>query len=188
MARPKGYQRDEVLEAAMNTFWEYGYEATSLSKLTDRTGLNKKSLYNEFGSKAELFQTVLEHYQKTMLPHHNWLLKQPESPENVIEFFESIAQDTYERPNGCLLTLSLNEIHQLEEPNVEFVHGHYTALEQKIYKNLSANPSLQDAQQLAQYLTSSILGLSSWIRLAPSKEQYYQIIQMVIEPLKNRLS
>jgi len=62
MGRPKGYDRDDVLVAARNLFWERGYEATSISDLEQRTGLNRSSLYQEFGSKHELFEAALECY------------------------------------------------------------------------------------------------------------------------------
>src|SRR5262249_24207113 len=62
MGRPRGYDRDNVLVAARDLFWEQGYEATSISDLEQRTGLNRSSLYHEFGSKHELFEAALECY------------------------------------------------------------------------------------------------------------------------------
>ena len=54
MARPKDYDRDDVLISARDLFWEQGYEATSITELEERTGLNRSSLYREFGSKYGL--------------------------------------------------------------------------------------------------------------------------------------
>ena len=62
MGRPKGYQRDAALLAARDLFWERGYEGTSIADLEERTGLNRSSLYQEFGSKRELFEAALECY------------------------------------------------------------------------------------------------------------------------------
>jgi len=53
--RPKGYDRRAVLVVARDLFWEKGYEATSISDLERHTGLNRSSLYQEFGSKRDLF-------------------------------------------------------------------------------------------------------------------------------------
>ena len=47
MGRPKGYDRDDVVVAARDLFWERGYEATSISDLEQRTGLNRSSLYQK---------------------------------------------------------------------------------------------------------------------------------------------
>ena len=60
--RPKGYDRDTALLAARDLFWEQGYERTSIGDLEARTGLNRSSLYQEFGSKRQLFEAALECY------------------------------------------------------------------------------------------------------------------------------
>ena len=62
MARPKGYDRDTVLLAARDLFWEQGYHATSIAELEQSTGLNRSSIYQEFGSKHGLFEAALECY------------------------------------------------------------------------------------------------------------------------------
>lgn len=62
MARPRGYDRAAVLAAARDLFWERGYDATSIADLEQRTGLNRSSLYQEFGSKDELFEAALACY------------------------------------------------------------------------------------------------------------------------------
>jgi TetR/AcrR family transcriptional regulator, transcriptional repressor for nem operon len=62
VGRPKAYDRDAALLAARDLFWEQGYERTSIADLEQRTGLNRSSLYQEFGSKRELFEASLECY------------------------------------------------------------------------------------------------------------------------------
>ena len=59
MARPREFDIDEALSAAMTAFWERGFAATSLADLMDATGLQKGSIYKAFGSKHELFMQAL---------------------------------------------------------------------------------------------------------------------------------
>jgi AcrR family transcriptional regulator len=62
MARPRGYDRDAVLDKAMELFWKLGYEGAHLAALVEHTGLNRFSLYKEFGGKAGLYEAALERF------------------------------------------------------------------------------------------------------------------------------
>jgi len=46
----------------MRVFWGKGFEATSLTDLTDAMGINRPSLYAAYGNKQELFRKALERY------------------------------------------------------------------------------------------------------------------------------
>ena len=60
--RPREFDEDQVLDRALDVFWERGYEATSVSDLMASTGLAKGSLYKAFGDKRQLFLRALERY------------------------------------------------------------------------------------------------------------------------------
>lgn len=62
MARSKEFDYDQALDAALQVFWEKGYEATSVQDLVDATGVNRASLYQTFGNKDELFRKVLARF------------------------------------------------------------------------------------------------------------------------------
>lgn len=64
MSRPLEFDRNTVVRKAMELFWTYGYEQTSLDALCEATALNRSSLYNAFGSKLELFAEALECYSE----------------------------------------------------------------------------------------------------------------------------
>lgn len=63
MARPREFEIDKAVEAAMNQFWERGYESTSLRHLMEATGLHKGSLYKAFDDKKSLFIAALKQYE-----------------------------------------------------------------------------------------------------------------------------
>jgi len=62
MARPREFDEDAVLDAAVQCFWSRGYEATSVRDLIEKTGITGASLYNAFGDKRALYQKALGHY------------------------------------------------------------------------------------------------------------------------------
>jgi AcrR family transcriptional regulator len=62
MGRPRSFCTTQALNSAMQVFWRRGYEGASIAELTKAIGINSPSLYAAFGSKKELFNRVLEHY------------------------------------------------------------------------------------------------------------------------------
>ncbi|MET0886036.1 MAG: helix-turn-helix domain-containing protein, partial [Mycetocola sp.] len=60
--RPRGFEADLALDAAVDVFWRRGYDGASLSELTAAMGINRPSLYAAFGDKAQLFQSALHRY------------------------------------------------------------------------------------------------------------------------------
>jgi AcrR family transcriptional regulator len=55
-----GYDREEVLAAAVALFNEQGYDATSVSDLAARLGLTKSAMYHHFSSKEQLLEMALD--------------------------------------------------------------------------------------------------------------------------------
>jgi TetR/AcrR family transcriptional repressor of nem operon len=51
MAGVKQFNREDVLNRAMDVFWRWGYESTSIEDLVEATGIDRGSLYNTFGNK-----------------------------------------------------------------------------------------------------------------------------------------
>lgn len=60
--RPRAFDRERALVAAMEVFWRKGYETASLSDLTAAMGINPPSLYAAFGDKETLYLEAMEYY------------------------------------------------------------------------------------------------------------------------------
>ncbi|NUR58482.1 MAG: TetR/AcrR family transcriptional regulator [Catenulispora sp.] len=60
--RPRAFDREAAVAAATRLFWERGYEATSISDLTEAMGIRSGSLYAAFGDKPALFREALAAY------------------------------------------------------------------------------------------------------------------------------
>jgi AcrR family transcriptional regulator len=68
IGRPRGFDRDAALQAAMLLFWRKGFAATSMNDLCDAMGIRSPSLYAAFGSKEALYLEAVEHYVRTIGP------------------------------------------------------------------------------------------------------------------------
>lgn len=64
--RPRAFDRDAALEAAMLVFWRKGFLASSMPDLCAAMGIRSPSLYAAFGSKENLYLEAVERYAATI--------------------------------------------------------------------------------------------------------------------------
>jgi TetR/AcrR family transcriptional regulator, transcriptional repressor for nem operon len=74
MRRPE-ITRELLLQKAGQLFNTKGYKATSISEITDATGLTKGAIYKHFGSKKQLEEEALMHLAETMFSHMRQRIK-----------------------------------------------------------------------------------------------------------------
>ena len=114
MARPRAYDPGTVVEAARDLFWERGYELASVGELEDRTGLNRSSLYQAFGSKRGLFDAALRCYVEQETGPMLSGMRQPGAGlQAVAAFFAAQAEAFRAYPErgarGCLMINTIAE-------------------------------------------------------------------------------
>lgn len=67
--RPREFDLDTALTAALRVFWRRGYESASLAELTEEMGITKPSLYAAFGNKEALFRKALDLYEREKMAY-----------------------------------------------------------------------------------------------------------------------
>jgi TetR/AcrR family transcriptional repressor of nem operon len=70
MARPKAFDRDVALKAAVGVFREHGFEGTSADMLVGAMGIGRQSLYDTFGDKWRLYCSAVERYADSEIFQH----------------------------------------------------------------------------------------------------------------------
>ena len=112
MARTIEFNREHVLESAMQTFWQKGYSQTSIPNLVAATKLNPGSIYAAFDSKEGRFLETLEFYGNRSLESLKQFVKNADSPIKGIEsFFRALIDRTQdEKDKGCLVVNTLLEM------------------------------------------------------------------------------
>src|SRR5271165_4975791 len=56
---PRGGSREAIVEAASRLFLEHGFGSVSMDELAEAAGLARRTLYNQFASKEEIFREML---------------------------------------------------------------------------------------------------------------------------------
>src|SRR5262245_44794102 len=103
--RPREFDTDKALDAALAVFWSKGYEGAALPDLTDAMGINRPSLYAAFGNKEELFRRVVDRYIAGPAAYVRQTLKEP-TARAAVERLLTQAIDVVtnpKTPRGCLL-------------------------------------------------------------------------------------
>ena len=75
--RPREFDIETALGAALRVFWTKGYEGASLTELTEAMGVTRPSLYAAFGNKEALFSQALDLYEKDKLAYIGQAIEQP---------------------------------------------------------------------------------------------------------------
>lgn len=113
MARTKQFNVDQVLDAAVQIFWQQGYHATSASDLVTHLGVSRSSLYDTFGDKHSLYIKALHQYRKRIIGKQLYLIETAEDIRETIEalFGMVISQDSNAfGPKGCMIVNAATEM------------------------------------------------------------------------------
>ncbi len=102
--RPRQFDEQYALSAAMQVFWREGYRGASLATLTEAMGINKPSLYSAFGGKQALYLRALEHYVETEAAAQVAALDSSDSIRDAVSAFLRLAVSracNNALPGGC---------------------------------------------------------------------------------------
>lgn len=103
--RPRGFDDEQVLEATLEVFWRDGYRTTSTRDLEAELGVSQSSLYNAFGSKAQLLEQAMDRYETRLGAALIEPLECADAGLAAIERFFATLRDwiTADAKRGCLV-------------------------------------------------------------------------------------
>jgi TetR/AcrR family transcriptional regulator, transcriptional repressor for nem operon len=177
MARPKSFDEQQVLDAAVDCFRRQGLNSASIRDLADEMGIAGPSLYNAFGCKRSLFLQALERYVDCGMRSHFAELEQAGPKAAIRAFFaEFIDRASAETdPRGCLLVNTAMEIGARDEELAGRITDYLGEMEAFLRRNLQAAqsagelPAGRDAGELAALLFAHLLGLAVIARVQPDR-------------------
>jgi len=163
VGRPRQFDEEQVLDAAMKAFWANGYEATSLADLVSVTGLHKGSLYQAFGDKHSLFIQTLNRYLRNIRHHKNQVLEQADTPlggiRAVLHHFIDMSEVDSDCPQGCMAVKMLVEMAPHDAEVQRIMDDHKNVMRMTIESRVAEAQSTGDlkSDQSADVIASLIM-------------------------------
>ena len=184
MGRPREFNPDEALAAALDVFWRKGFEGASMTDLTDAMGITRPSLYATFGNKEALFRKALDSYQSTCMAFTTDALGQPTArlvAERMLYGCADAQTDTA-HPPGCLGTNGALACSIAAEPiRLELVRRRAAgeaALRQRLERACQEGDLPQDADPaaLASYVMTIGQGMAVQAASGATRATLYQVV------------
>ncbi len=191
MGRPRQFDEETALDAAMRVFWEQGYEGTSLDDLTAAMGINRSSLYSTYGDKEKLFRRVMVRYGEGPLSFVAQALTRP-SARAVIE---ALLYGTVEflgdprHPTGCLsLQAGLacgSGVESVKQAMIDLRTSARVALQKRLEraKHEADLPRDVDPKDLARYVFVLVNGLSIQAANGATRAEMKRTVELAMRTL-----
>jgi AcrR family transcriptional regulator len=188
--RPKAFDRETALEAAMLLFWNRGFEQTSVDELAAAMGIRTSSLYSSFGDKETLFLETVEYYQAGRGSVYDAaVLNGKTAREGVENLFRvtAVERTRKDQPNGCMLCLALptcspkyehlqRELDRLRDLSDTVLLGRLEAGVKNGEIPASTNLSL-----LVNFFRTTLWGMSLKARAGASRETLIEIGNLALQ-------
>lgn len=195
--RPRSFDPDEVIKAAMKVFWRKGYRGASYADLTEATGLNKPSLYAAFGDKDQLFAAAMRAYQAHYIDRvSTFLTTQPDLWTALESFFDTLIDyvlgvgEDRQNATGCLMANSGVEVDAFgKDALTAFQDARTASLERfrsRLTEAVKAGQLAEqtDVETLSQYLDGQSIALAVLARTGAPREGLSKVIHLAIETVK----
>jgi TetR/AcrR family transcriptional regulator, transcriptional repressor for nem operon len=191
MSRPREFDDEIVLNVAADVFTAHGYAGTSISMLTDATGMGKQSLYNAFGDKESLYLKAID-CAVSRFGLGLAGIERTQTGKEALEMFFSILIGACVNPdpakNNCILSSGLLE--SVQQDNIAQKleaawDGNQRFLRSLIVRgqaDRSVNTEI-NADDLANLLMTLMSGIRVTARVIKTKSQMQRMTQQALQIL-----
>lgn len=161
--RPRRFDPEEAVVAAQRLFHAHGYDGVSVADVTEALGINPPSFYAAFGSKAGLYERVLNRYNSVNAVPLDALLRGDRPVAACLaSLLEEAARYYAADPvtTGCMvLEGTRSNDAQARDAALAF----NLAAERVIHDYIAARHP-EDAQRLTDFVSTTMSGLSAKAR------------------------
>ncbi len=188
--RPRAFDRDVVLDAAMQVFWAAGYEAASIPMLTAAMGISAQSLYAAFGSKEALYREALERYRVTIGGFGARALEEEADALAAVERLLRDAATVFARTvgtPGCMIATPTTSATERELTNLgrDLRANSIASVEQRLERGIVEGQVRADVDcaAWARYVGTVVQGMSVQARDGASAEALLMTADIAVQSL-----
>ncbi len=188
MGRSKEFEENEVLQKAMELFWQQGYEKTSMSDLVEHMGIHRKSIYDTFGDKHSLYLKVIERYGEfSTAKYKSETLRAKTSYQAIQYIFDYIIEGNDDKHYGCLFVNAATEFGPWDQEVLKKTEDAFSQAENsitEIIKQGQENGEFSrkyDKELLGEILHNAFLGLRVLVKTSASKEKMHDIAKFYLD-------
>jgi len=189
MARTKSFEPAFALQQALFEFWRDGYERTSTDALTAAMGIGKRSLYDTFGTKHDLYLRTLTTYIAHAEESHTQAVEA--APGGGLAGVRALLRSRVALPgcpSGCFAVNAATE--RPDDPDVHAaVHGYFTRSTDRIawllrQEDQWAGTRRERLDRAAQAVHNGWLGLRVQARLGSPDPELDAAADDLLSPLR----
>jgi AcrR family transcriptional regulator len=188
LGRPRAFNREQALDAAMRVFWKHGFEGASLTALTEAMDINRPSLYAAFGDKAALFREAVARYGVGPGRYVRRALGQASArlvAETLLRGAVAMATDPA-NPGGCLWVqgalATSAESAAIRDEMTALRDGGIAQVRARFERAVAEGdlPANTDAETLTLYVISVMNGLTVQAGSGRSREALNRVVDVVM--------
>jgi TetR/AcrR family transcriptional repressor for divergent bdcA len=161
--RPRRFDPDDAVAVAMDLFHARGYDAVSVTDVTEALGINPPSFYAAFGSKLGLYARVLKRYADAgAIPFADILRPNRPVAECLATLLEEAARRYAADPAaaGCMVVEST----RCGDADARGAARAYNLAAEAAIRDYVAARHPDEAERLTDFVATTMFGLSAKAR------------------------
>jgi TetR/AcrR family transcriptional repressor of nem operon len=186
MARPVEYDLDNVLDNAMELFWQKGYENVSMADLVEHTTLNRRTMYSLFKDKEGIFKDALDNYYLKRSSKVIGLLKDNPGKKGIELFLTNFTFN--DKFKGCLFNNCMGKGEFMSTAAYEIPKSYFENLRLQIERNLEVaklnGEFTSDVKTMALTIITIVHGFNIYGKYNHSKDEGMIIMRNILNMIR----
>lgn len=186
--RPREFDAEEALTAALRVFWSKGYEGASLTDLTEAMGITRPSLYAAFGNKEALFCKALDLYEREKLCYMDRAISAPTARGVAERLLQGglETQTSADEPHGCLGVINSvacgKEAESIRDQVLKRAQSSHRLIAERMQRAIDEGDFTVpvDAEGISKYLIAVLQGMAVQAGAGATREELQNLVDTTL--------